>query len=101
LIKYSNNGTTLTAVNFPEVSLAEHPGKHRLLHIHRNQPGVLSAINAVFSEEKINVAGQYLQTNARIGYVVIDIEMGEREASLHLKRRLDEVGGTIRTRILY
>ncbi len=101
LIKYSNNGTTLTAVNFPEVSLAEHPGKHRLLHIHRNQPGVLSAINAVFSEERINVAGQYLQTNARIGYVVIDIEMGEREASLHLKRRLDEVAGTIRTRILY
>ncbi len=101
LIKYSNNGSTLTAVNFPEVSLAEHPGKHRLLHIHRNQPGVLSAINAIFSEEKINVAGQYLQTNARIGYVVIDIEVGEREASLHLKRRLDEVAGTIRTRILY
>ncbi len=101
LIKYSNNGSTLTAVNFPEVSLAEHPGKHRLLHIHRNQPGVLSAINSIFSEEKINVAGQYLQTNARIGYVVIDIEMGEREASLHIKRRLDEVAGTIRTRILY
>jgi len=101
LIKYSNNGSTLTAVNFPEVSLAEHPGKHRLLHIHRNQPGVLSAINAIFSEEKINVAGQYLQTNARIGYVVIDIEIGEPEASLQLKRRLDEVAGTIRTRILY
>jgi D-3-phosphoglycerate dehydrogenase len=101
LIKYSNTGSTLTAVNFPEVSLTEHPGKHRLLHIHRNQPGVLSAINAIFSEERINVAGQYLQTNARIGYVVIDIEMGEREASMNLKRRLDEVAGTIRTRILY
>src|ERR1700733_7294526 len=101
LIKYSNNGSTLSAVNFPEVSLPEHPGKHRLLHIHRNQPGVLSALNAIFSEEKINIAGQYLQTNAKIGYVVIDIEMGEREASLHLKRRLDEVAGTIRTRILY
>ncbi|MGD1092982.1 MAG: phosphoglycerate dehydrogenase [Bryobacteraceae bacterium] len=101
LIKYSNNGTTLTAVNFPEVSLSEHPGKHRLLHIHHNQPGVLSAINAVFSEEKINIAGQYLQTNPQIGYVVIDVETGEREASLHLKRRLDEVPGTIRTRILY
>jgi len=101
LIKYSNNGSTLTAVNFPEVSLTEHPGKHRLLHIHRNQPGVLSAINAIFSEERINVAGQYLQTNAHIGYVVIDIEMGEREASMNLKRRLDEVAGTIRTRILY
>jgi len=101
LIRYSNTGTTLTAVNFPEVSLPEHPGKHRLLHIHRNQPGVLSAINAVFSEARINVAGQYLQTNARIGYVVIDIEGGGREESLELRRRLDEVPGTIRTRILY
>jgi D-3-phosphoglycerate dehydrogenase / 2-oxoglutarate reductase len=101
LIKYSNNGSTLTAVNFPEVSLTEHPGKHRLLHIHRNQPGVLSAINAIFSDERINVVGQYLQTNARIGYVVIDIETGERAASLHIKHRLDEVPGTIRTRILY
>jgi D-3-phosphoglycerate dehydrogenase len=101
LIKYSNTGSTLTAVNFPEVSLTEHPGKHRLLHIHRNQPGVLGAINKIFSEEEINVAGQYLQTNARIGYVVIDIETGEREASLQIKHRLDQVPGTIRTRILY
>ena len=52
LIKYSNNGSTLSAVNFPEVSLPEHPGKHRLLHIHRNQPGVLSGINAIFSEQQ-------------------------------------------------
>ena len=58
LIKYSNNGSTIGAVNFPEVSLPEHPGKHRVLHIHRNQPGVLSAINAVFSEEAINIAGR-------------------------------------------
>ncbi len=101
LIKYSNNGSTLTAVNFPEVSLTEHPGKHRLLHIHRNQPGVLPAINKIFSEEHINVAGQYLQTNARIGYVVIDIETADHEASLQLRHRLDEVPGTIRTRILY
>jgi D-3-phosphoglycerate dehydrogenase len=101
LIKYSDNGSTLFAVNFPEVALPEHPGKHRLLHIHRNQPGVLSAINAVFSGEKINIAGQYLQTNARIGYVVIDVETGERAASLQVKRKLEEVPGTIRTRILY
>jgi D-3-phosphoglycerate dehydrogenase len=101
LIKYSDNGSTISAVNFPEVALPEHPGKHRLLHIHRNQPGVLSAINAVFSEEKINIAGQYLQTNAQIGYVVIDIETGEREASLKMKHKLEEVPGTIRTRVLY
>ncbi len=101
LIKYSNNGSTLTAVNFPEVSLPEHPGKHRLLHTHRNQPGVLSNVNAIFSAEHINVAAQYLQTNAKIGYVVIDIETGGRQESLRLKGKLDEVPGTIRTRILY
>jgi D-3-phosphoglycerate dehydrogenase len=101
LIKYSNNGSTLTAVNFPEVSLPEHPGKHRLLHTHHNRPGVLSAINAVFSKAKINITGQYLQTNAQIGYVVIDVETGTREASLDVKRALEKVPGTIRTRILY
>jgi hypothetical protein len=56
------------------VALPEHPGQHRLLHIHRNVPGVLSAINQVLSEQQVNVAGQYLQTNPDIGYVVIDIE---------------------------
>jgi len=101
LIKYSNNGSTLSAVNFPEVSLPEHRGQHRLLHIHRNQPGVLSALNAVFSEQQINIAGQYLQTNAKIGYVVIDVETQEPGESLELKRRLESVPGTIRTRILY
>jgi len=101
LVKYSDNGSTVTAVNFPEVSLPEHPGQQRLLHIHRNQPGVLSAINAVFSEQKINIAGQYLQTNPKIGYVVIDIETNEPGASLELKRKLESVPGTIRTRVLY
>jgi D-3-phosphoglycerate dehydrogenase len=101
LIKYSNNGSTLGAVNFPEVSLPEYPGKNRVLHIHRNQPGVLSAINAVFSEEQINIAGEYLQTDARVGYVVIDIEAGERAETLEIRRKLELVPGTIRTRILY
>lgn len=101
LIKYSNNGSTVSAVNFPEVSLPEHPGQHRLLHIHRNQPGVLSKINAVFSEQQINVAGEYLQTSGKIGYVVIDVDIEEDTDSLALKKRLEEVDGTIRTRILF
>ena len=101
LIKYSNNGSTLTAVNFPEVSLPEHPGKQRLLHIHRNQPGVLSAINAVFSGRSINIAGQYLQTDMRIGYVVIDLELEDRARIAEIRRDLEKVPGTIRTRILY
>ncbi len=101
LLKYSNNGSTLGAVNFPEVSLPAYPGQHRLLHIHRNQPGVLSEVNSVFSEKRINITGQFLQTNAKIGYVVIDIEAPERAVSMALRKRLDQVAGTIRTRILY
>ncbi len=101
LIKYSNNGSTLSSVNFPEVALPEHPGKHRLLHIHRNQPGVLSELNAIFSELSINVASQYLQTNPRIGYVVMDVDAAGRVETRWLKERLRQVAGTIRIRILY
>lgn len=101
LLKYSNNGSTLSCVNFPEVSLPEHPGKHRLLHIHRNQPGVLTQINRIFSEDSINIASQYLDTHGSIGYVVIDVETDDRADTMQLKRRLDEVPGTIRTRVLY
>jgi D-3-phosphoglycerate dehydrogenase len=101
LLKYSNNGSTLTAVNFPEVSLPSYGGKHRLLHIHRNQPGVLGAINSIFSKERINIAAQYLQTDPMIGYVVIDIETDERAMTRALRERLNAVAGTIRTRVLY
>ena len=101
LIKYSNNGSTVMAVNFPQVTLPEHPGKHRLLHIHRNQPGVLSAINAVFSKRKMNIAGQYLQTDAKIGYVVIDVETQKAAVTQALKGELEQVPGTIRSRMLY
>lgn len=100
LIKYSNNGSTLTSVNFPEVALPEHPGKHRLLHIHRNQPGMLSQVNEVFSQNRINIAAQYLQTNDRIGYVVIDVD-GDENGSILALRGLRSIDGTIRTRILY
>lgn len=101
MIKYSNNGSTVTAVNFPEVSLPEHPGKHRLMHIHRNQPGVLSEINSVFSSRKINIAAQYLQTDPEIGYVVIDVEADDKALTLETRHLLDNVSGTIRTRVLY
>lgn len=101
LLKYSNNGSTVSSVNFPEVAVPEHLGKHRLLHIHRNQPGVLSELNAIFSELHINVAAQYLQTNAQIGYVVMDVETQNRTEARQLKQRLSEVAGTIRTRVLY
>jgi D-3-phosphoglycerate dehydrogenase len=98
LVRYSDNGSTLSAVNFPEVALPAHPGSHRLLHIHHNVPGVLSRINSVFSQKRINISGQYLMTNARIGYVVIDVEA---ESSRIAKKALADIEGTIRTRVLF
>ncbi|MBK5204404.1 MAG: phosphoglycerate dehydrogenase, partial [Polaromonas sp.] len=98
LVKYSDNGTSTSSVNFPEVALPAHPGKHRLLHIHRNVPGVLAEINKVFSDNHINIAAQYLQTNEAIGYVVIDIDAVHSDMAL---AKLLEVPGTIRSRILF
>ena len=98
LVRYSDNGSTLSAVNFPEVSLPEHPGSHRLLHIHHNVPGVLSRINSVFSKNKINISGEYLMTNAKIGYVVIDVEA---ESSRLALKALNAIEATIRTRVLF
>ncbi len=100
LIRYSDNGSTLSAVNFPEVSLPVHPGSHRLLHIHHNMPGMLSKINDLFRDSKVNIDGQYLQTTGNIGYVVIDLSAsGQEAAQLHDAMR--EIDGTIRTRILF
>ena len=98
LIKYSDNGSTLSAVNFPEVSLPEHHDASRLLHIHRNQPGVLNKINQSFADEGINIVGQYLQTTADIGYVVIDVQTERSEEAL---AKLKQIDGTIRARILH
>lgn len=98
LAKYSDNGTTTTSVNFPEAALPEHPGRDRILHIHRNVPGVMSAINQIFSESKINVAAQFLQTNDTVGYVVIDVEAGKADTIID---KLKAVPGTIRARVLF
>ncbi len=98
LVKYSDNGTSITSVNFPEVALPAHPGKHRILHIHRNVPGVLSAINQVFADNRINIAAQYLQTNEKVGYVVIDIDAQSSELA---QDKLASVPGTIRCRVLF
>lgn len=101
LAKYSDNGSSLSAVNFPEVSLPMHEENvSRLLHIHENRPGVLTQINQIFAEEGVNIAAQYLQTNAQIGYVVIDIETETERAEAALQR-MKEIAGTIRARLLY
>ncbi|REH40402.1 D-3-phosphoglycerate dehydrogenase [Paraperlucidibaca baekdonensis] len=96
--RYSDTGATTTSVNFPEVSLPMTPGKHRLLHIHANVPGVLSAINLVFAENGINISAQSLMTNESIGYLVMDVDAAYSEVALE---KLQQINGTIRTRVLF
>ena len=98
LITYSDNGTTTSSVNFPEVALPGHPDAHRLLHVHANVPGVMSAINRIFSDNQINIAAQYLQTNEKVGYVVLDIYS---PYSPKVLQQLKEITGTIRCRVLF
>jgi len=98
LVKYSDNGTTRSAVNFPQVSLPDHENSSRILHIHRNEPGVLQRINAVFSGRSVNIASQYLDTHKDIGYVVMDIETNDPASLLS---DLREIPATIRARLLH
>lgn len=98
LIRYSSNGSTTSAVNFPEVVLPAYTGRSRLLHIHRNVPGVLAQVNERLSNAGINIAAQYLSTNETIGYVVIDVDRTASQAALD---ELCAVPETIRCRILY
>lgn len=98
LVRYSDNGSTVTAVNFPEVSLPEPAGQSRLLHIHRNVPGMLARINDTFSQAGVNIAAQYLRTNEHVGYVVIDVDA---QAGAVAFDALCGIPGTIRCRVLY
>ena len=100
LVRYSDNGSTLSAVNFPEVTLPEHEDSLRLLHIHRNVPGVLSKINEIFSRHALNIDGQFLRTDPKVGYVVIDVAADEVQGAA-LREELAAIPGTLRTRVLY
>jgi D-3-phosphoglycerate dehydrogenase / 2-oxoglutarate reductase len=98
LASYSDQGTTVGAVNFPELGLAPHPGCHRVLHVHRDGPGMLTQINGVFAELGVNIRGEHLQTLPGLGYVVLDIEEVDGDRILPPLRAIE---GTIRARILY
>ncbi len=99
LIKYSDNGSTVGAVNFVEVSLPVKAGGTRFLHIHSNVPGMLRRVNDVFSSRELNISAQYLQTDAEVGYVVVDVDGEVDEAELIAE--LQALDGTIRARFLY
>jgi D-3-phosphoglycerate dehydrogenase len=98
LVKYSDNGTTTSSVNFPEVALPGHPNAHRLLHVHQNVPGILSKINKVFSDNNINIVSQFLQTTDSVGYVVVDINAEYSDMALQELRNIE---GTVRCRVLF
>ena len=100
LVRYSDNGSTLSSVNFPEVTLPGHDGSRRILHIHRNVPGVLSQINDIFRDRGINIDGQFLRTDPKVGYVVIDVTADE-EQTASLRDAMAAIDGTLRVRVLY
>lgn len=98
IITFSDNGSTLGAVNYPEVSLPTFDGVTRIIHLHKNIPWVLNKVNETFARNDINISAQYLQTNDKIGYIVMDVEaddVGE------LLKELSEISGTMRARVLY
>jgi D-3-phosphoglycerate dehydrogenase / 2-oxoglutarate reductase len=98
LFQYLETGVTLGSHTVPPLSLTHQEGTHRILHIHKNVPGVLSEINSTLSKHNINILGQYLKTNDEIGYVVLDIDKRLSNQALQL---LKEVKQTIKTRLLY
>lgn len=100
LVKYSDNGSTLGAVNFVEVALPPQQDATRFMHIHRDVPGVLSKINNVWSSRDINISGQYLRTDGEIGYVVTDV-LGNMDIGMGIRRDLAAIEGTLRSRVLY
>lgn len=98
LSRYSYNGSTKSAVNFPQVSLPDAYDHRRILHIHRNEPGVLEGLNRIFADRGINIAAQYLQTSASVGYVVMDLDLDDARPLL---QDLKAVPGTIKVRLIH
>lgn len=98
MLQYLDRGVSVGSHSIPELSLPTHPNARRILHIHHNRPGVLSAINTVLSAQNLNIVGQYLNTNAQVGYVVLDVETTANDIDLHALRGIPD---TVRVRLLY
>ena len=98
LVSFLNSGNSFGSINFPGVQLPDLRRAHRFIHVHRNEPGVLAAINAVMAEHGINILGQHLKTNDRIGYVITDVS---RKYQPNVIEELASVRQTISFRVLY
>jgi D-3-phosphoglycerate dehydrogenase len=97
-VQYANCGSTVSAVNFPEIAMQQQENTHRILHIHHNVPGVLSHVNQLFAEHNINIVAQSMMTRDEIGYLMLDVN--KLDAKLAFEH-LHSVEGTIRLRVLY
>jgi len=98
IMEYINTGTTTNSVNFPNLQLPRLQNAHRLIHIHKNVPGIIAKINQLFAKHEINISGQYLKTNEKIGYVITDID---KAYSKDLIKELRAIEHTIKFRVLY
>ena len=98
IMEYINTGSTSNSVNFPNIVLPTLQNAHRFIHIHLNEPGVLAEINQILANHSLNIVGQYLKTNEKIGYVITDINKNYDEAVI---QDLKKINGTIKFRVLY
>ena len=98
MIKFIDTGSSSASVNVPAIDLAPNEGAHRVLNMHRNEPGVLGEINSVFADLGANISGQYLGTNESIGYLIVDVGTS---ISREVKRAIDSLEASIKTRLLF
>ncbi len=98
IMAYINSGNTVDSVNFPNIRLPRQVNAHRFLHIHKNVPGVMAKINKVLAKYEMNITGQYLSTDDKVGYVITDLDKKYNKAVV---KKLREVEGTIKFRVLY
>ena len=100
MLDYLSSGSTMGAVNFPQVQLQARTVGARFSHVHRNVPGMLRRLNEVFLQRDINIIAQYLETDSAVGYVVLDADLAGHESS-ELLDEIRELDGTIRARLVY
>ncbi len=98
IMAYINSGNTVDAVNFPNIRLPRQTNAHRFLHIHKNVPGVMAEINKVLSDFNLNITGQYLSTELKVGYVITDLDKEYNKEVIDALRRVE---GTVKFRVLY
>ncbi|MDC1324034.1 phosphoglycerate dehydrogenase, partial [Polaribacter sp.] len=98
MMAYINSGNTVDAVNFPNIRLPRQTKAHRFLHIHKNVPGIMAEINKVLAKFDMNITGQYLSTDDKVGYVISDLD---KEYNQDVLNELRAVEGTIKFRVLY